>query len=107
VSSSNITVNVTTGSFNINITNATINYTYILTSPGLYNINSTNISSHITYPYSIIFLNGANAAGNYSINGTASGRAFIRARDYILSATVTLSTSRMRANITIPVSVPW
>ncbi len=107
VSSSNITVNVTTtGSFNISLTNLTTSYNYSLNS-GNYNINNTNISSHITYPYSIIFINGANAYGNYSINGTASGNAFIRARDYILNTTVMLSTSKMSANITIPVSVPW
>ncbi len=110
VSSSNITVNitVTSGTFYINITNATSNYTYTLAG-GVNNINNTNISSNVgTSPYSIIFINGANAAGNFTITGnTTNGKSFIRARDYILNATVTLSTSRMRANITIPVSVPW
>lgn len=106
VNNSNITANLIPGAFYINITNATSNYTYTLAA-GVNNINNTNISSHITPPYSIIFINGANAYGNYSINGTASGRAFTRARDYILYSTVTLSTSIMRTNITIPVSVPW
>ncbi len=111
VSSSNITVNITvpSGTFNISIINATSNYYNYTLVTGVYNIDNTNISSHIniTNPYSIIFFNGANAYGNYSISGTASGRTFIRARDYILNATVALSASSMRANITIPVSVPW
>jgi hypothetical protein len=107
VSTSNITVHATQlGTFHINITNTTTNWTVPLVAGNNY-INNTNIADHITPPYSIIFINGANAAGNYSISGTASGRAFIRARDYILYATVKLSASRMRADITIPVSVPW
>jgi hypothetical protein len=108
VSSSNITMNVTqfTTTFYINITNSSKNWT-ILPQVGNNLINNTMISNNISSPYSINFFNGANAYGNYSINGTASGNAFIRARDYILNATVTLSTSRVRANITIPVSVPW
>ncbi len=106
VKDSNITVNVTDGTFDLNITNATTFWNITL-PVGYYSINSTNISSHVLQPYSIQFNGGNNAAGNYSINGTASGRDFIRARDYILNATLTLSTSRVRANITIPVSVPW
>ncbi len=108
VNSSNITVNVTGGSFNINITNGTTSYTYnLVCSNCVYNINGTNISSHIKNNYSIIFINGANAYGNYSINGTASGRNFLFDRDYILNVTIKFSTSRVRAIITIPVSVPW
>lgn len=58
--------------------------------------------------YKISFENGDNANGRFKILGnTTYSRNFTRARDYILNATVTLSTSRMRANITIPVSVPW
>lgn len=106
VGSSNITVNVTTGTFIINITGATKSWNITLTG-GYQTYNSTNISSNVPPPYSIIFLNGASATGNYSINGTASGRAFIRARDYILYANETFSTSRVRADITIPISVPW
>ncbi len=106
VGSSNITVNVTTGTFIINITSATKSWN--ITLPGGYQtFNSTNISSNVLPPYSIIFLNGASATGNYSINGTASGRNFTRARDYILYANETFSTSRMRADFTIPISVPW
>jgi hypothetical protein len=102
VSSSNITVNVTSGTFNINLTNSTPDTQIVLNAPNTYKISNSSGT-----PYAIIFINGAGAAGNYSISGTASGRAFIRSRDYILYATVALSTSRMRANITIPVSVPW
>lgn len=72
-------------------------------SPPAYNFNY-NLTGKT---FKIQFLNGSDASGTFYINGTASGRNFTRARDYILNATVTLSTSRMRANITIPVSVPW
>ena len=106
VNKSNITVYITSGTFYINITNTT-SFWNITLPVGSNSFNSTNISSKVSPPYSITFLNGANAAGSYSINGTASSITFIRARDYILNATVTLSTSNMRANITIPVSVPW
>lgn len=106
VNKSNITVYITSGTFYINITNTT-SFWNITLPAGSNSFNSTNISSNVLPPYSITFLNGANAYGNYSINGTASGRAFTRARDYILYSTVTLSTSIMRTNITIPVSVPW
>jgi hypothetical protein len=106
VNKSNITVYITSGTFCINITNTTSFWN--ITLPAGYNsFNNTNISSKVLPPYSITFLNGANAAGSYNINGTASSITFIRARDYILYSTVTLSTSNMRANITIPVSVPW
>jgi hypothetical protein len=108
-SSSNITVNVATGSFIINVTNTTNTSKYwtITLSGGYQSFNSTNISSNVPPPYSITFLNAASATGNYSINGTASGRAFTRARDYILYANVTFSTGRVNADITIPISVPW
>ncbi len=109
VVSSNITVNVTligTPTFYINITNASTNWTIPLVVGTNY-FNNDSISNNILPPYSINFFNGENSYGNYSINGTASGNAFIRARDYILNATVTLSTSKMSVNITIPVSVPW
>ncbi len=102
VSSSNITVNVTSGEFYINLTNSTPDWQIKLNASSIYKISNSSST-----PYAIIFINGANAAGNYSINGTASGRAFTRARDYVLYATVEFYTSRMRANITIPVSVPW
>lgn len=57
--------------------------------------------------YKIEFQNGNKASGSFYLNGTASGRNFTRARDYTLNTTFTLSTSRMRANLTIPVPVPW
>ncbi len=99
VSSSNIIVNVTSGTFYV-ITNNNTQIT--LTAP-----NNYTISNSSSTPYAIIFLNGSSAAGYYNITGTASGNNFIRARDYVLNATVTFSTSRVRANLTIPVSVPW
>jgi len=102
VINSNITVyvNVTTGTFNISLTNKTPNWQINLVN-GINYINTTNNSG-----YNIIFINGTNASGNFTINGTASGKKFIRARDYVLNATVMFYTSRVRASITIPVSVP-
>ncbi len=109
VNNATIAVNITaiTSPFNISITNATKTWQINFTSIGNRTINNADIKANITSAYNISFVNGANAYGNYSINGTASGRGFIRARDYILYSTVTLSTSIMRASITIPVSVPW
>lgn len=94
--------------FIINISNATkywhINFT--VTENRI--ITNNQIKNNVTSAYSIAFINGNTASGNYSITGnTTYGRNFTRARDYILNATVTLSTSRIRTNITIPVSVPW
>lgn len=105
VNNSNITVNLATGEFSINITNATTSWRIDITASRI--ISNSQIKANVTAPYAISFINGANAAGNYSINGTANARTFTRARDYILNATVSLSTSRMRANFTIPIPVPW
>jgi len=111
VKNSTITVNITAISsspFNINITNATKTWQINFTSPGNRTITNANITANITSAYTISFVNGSYATGNYSITGnTTYGRNFTRARDYILNATVTLSTSRVRLNVTIPVSVPW
>lgn len=103
VKNSTIKVNVTNpGIFRINVSNQTS--FWLITPSSSFSASITNI----TPPYSIIFINGASTYGNYSITGnTTYGRNFIRARDYFLDATVTLSTSRVRANITIPISVPW
>ncbi|MFU8767729.1 MAG: hypothetical protein ACNA7I_08740, partial [Candidatus Methanoperedens sp.] len=67
--------------------------------------NATNGTNN--QPYSIYFENGNGASGNYYINGTANNKTFVRARNYVLYSTAALSTSRVRANITIPVTVPW
>ena len=99
------------GNNQINITNYssgtfthTINYsniTLVNSSYNLYNSIGTNTSK-------ILFIYGSNAAGRFNITGnTTYGKNFTRARDYIINATIILSTSNMRANITIPVSVPW
>ena len=108
---SNITVNITSISspFNISITNSTkswqINFT---TAPQNRTINSSQITVNVTWPYSISFINGANASGKFNITGsTSNNRPFTRARDHILNATIIIFTSNMRANITIPISVPW
>ncbi|MCZ7357455.1 MAG: hypothetical protein O8C66_08025 [Candidatus Methanoperedens sp.] len=96
---------------NISIKNASgfvryygVNYSNISLLNGSYNF-TTNVGANITR---ITFLNGSNAGGRFKIIGNTSyGRNFTRARDYILNATVILSTSKIRANITIPISVPW
>ncbi|MCX9024464.1 MAG: hypothetical protein OIN85_00030 [Candidatus Methanoperedens sp.] len=126
VSGSNFMVNVSnqttgaflwsmklTGSGNIEIRNYTapttptsygVNYDYINLTNSTYKL-TTIIGNNIT---KITFLNGSNAWGMFNLTGTTSyGNSFTRARDYILYSTVTLSTSLMRTNITIPVSVPW
>jgi hypothetical protein len=110
VNNATIFVNITaiTTPFNISIINATKTWQINFTSLGNRTVNNSQIKFNITSAYNISFVNGANVTGNYSITGnTTYGRAFIRARDYILNATVTFSTSGMRATITIPVSVPW
>ncbi len=110
VKNSTIIVNVSlyTSPFYINITNATKTWQINFTSPGYRLINNADIQTNITSAYNITFINGANIAGNYSIKGnTTYGRNFTRARDYILYANETFSTSRMRTDFTIPISVPW
>ena len=59
--------------------------------------------------YTINFVNGNNAWGSYKIQGqrTEYDKAFTREHHYVLNTTVRLYTSRFRANITIPVTVPW
>lgn len=102
VRNSNITINFTTGStLNIGLVNNSTTIWINLTS------NKSFINSSTT-PYSIIFNTDANTAGQFRITGnTSNGAGFIRSRDYILNATILFSTSKMRANITFPVSVPW
>jgi hypothetical protein len=80
------------------------NFSYINLTDPKYFFNSYVGSNSIK----ISFINGNYAYGRFKILGiTTYGSNFIRARDYILNANVTLSTSVMRANLTIPVSVPW
>ncbi len=104
VKDSNIIINITasSGSFNITFINSTTSWIN-LTSTGNFTFKNTSAQ-----PYSIVFINGTNINGKFKITGnTSDGKAFIRARDYILYANVSYSTSMMRADITIPVSVPW
>jgi hypothetical protein len=102
VNKSNITVTVTSGTLYINLTNRTPDWQKVVTSANstVY-INTSNVS------YKIIFLNGANASGKFTINGTASGKMFIRARDYIINTSITFSSNRVKVDFRIPVSVPW
>ena len=111
VKDSNITVNVTTIStpFNISIMNSTKSWQiYFSTAPQNLIISNSQIKTNVTSPYIISFINGANVSGRFNITGnTSNNKSFIRARDHILNATIVFSTSDTRANITIPVSVPW
>lgn len=103
VNNSNITVTVSSGTLYINLTNRTPEWQKIVTNldPPVY-INTSNVSS-----YKIIFLNGANASGNFTITGNASGKRFIRARDYIINTSITFTSNRVKADFNLPVSVPW
>ncbi|MFA4956411.1 MAG: hypothetical protein WC556_05495 [Candidatus Methanoperedens sp.] len=107
VRNSNISINITSisGTFQIGLINSSqswINLTTTTNNP----INFTN--STTIDPYSIVFRFGNTTSGNYTITGTTNNnKAFIRSRDYILNATILFSTSKMRANITFPVCVPW
>lgn len=100
-----------TGNDYIIIKNATyppvshnVNYTYIDFLNSTYNFTKSlenNISK-------ASFINGTSASGSFNfIGNTSYDRNFTRARDYILYANETFSTSRMRADFTIPISVPW
>lgn len=103
VSSINSSIN-----FTVNISNATTYWPINFNTTGIRTISNTQIKQNITSAYSISFINGSTTSGNYTITGnTTYGKDFIRSRDYVLNATIILSTSDMRANITIPVSVPW
>lgn len=133
-SGSNFTVyvtNQTTGTFNwsMKIVNNTINNTINITKTSgsicsfFYNnyINllgnffgqcgfssSYNFDNNVVKNYKIQFLNGSDASGTFNMTGnTTDGRRFVRARDYVLNGTVTLSTRIVKANITIPIPVPW
>ncbi len=73
-----------------------------LTLPEFYfknSISSTTVSIHIIY--------GSNAFGKYKIQGLANNRNFTRERDYVLNTSVAISTAKVKANISMPVSVPW
>jgi hypothetical protein len=90
--------NVTNSSFGSIPSNRTLN----LISPEYY----FKMSILLT-PVSIHIINGENAFGTYKIQGIANGRNFTRERHYILNTTIGFSTSKVKGNITMPVSVPW
>ena len=101
-----------TGSGNLNVTNKTggsSTYTVEYSAISILNTTYEFNTSTLGEIYTINFVNGDDAWGNYAIQGgrTDYNRAFTRERHYVLNATVALSTSRVRANITIPVTVPW
>lgn len=104
----NISSIAPSSTFTINISNSSKNWHIDFTTTGYRIISNDDIRNNITQAYSISFINGSTTSGNYTIIGnTTSGKNFTRSRDHILSSTITLSNSRIRANITIPVSVPW
>ncbi|MFH1321293.1 MAG: hypothetical protein ABII90_11670 [Bacteroidota bacterium] len=110
VNNSNMIINIsTTSTFIINITNATKYWNINFTTPGENRtISNTQIKNNISSTYTISFINGSNAKGNYSINGaTMNGKNFTRTRDYVLYGTVSFFMSRVRTNLTIPITVPW
>lgn len=91
-----------------NVTNSTIGVfssgTQInLSSPAYYFIMSTSLYS----PVSINIIYGRNAFGTYKIQGLANNRNFTRERHYVLNTSVAISTAKVKANISMPVSVPW
>jgi hypothetical protein len=100
-----------TGSNNIIIKSANyppkphyVNYAYIYLLNSTYNL-TTSVGNNIS---KVSFINGTSASGRFNFTGNTSySRNFTRARDYILYANETFSTSRMRADFTIPISVPW
>ncbi|MCE8422777.1 MAG: hypothetical protein J5U17_10900 [Candidatus Methanoperedens sp.] len=104
VRNSTIRVNVTNpGSFQINISNSAAGSWTV--TPGY---NFTASVTNVTPPYSISFINGASTSGNYSITGnTTYGKNFTRARDYVLNGSIGFFMSRIRTNLTIPITVPW
>jgi len=95
-------VTVISGNLFINLTNRTPEWQTEVndTNSPLY-INTSNVS------YKIIFINGANASGTFAITGNASGKWFIRARDYIINTSITFTSNRVKADFKLPVSVPW
>jgi len=104
VKNSNITVDVIyfNGAFQIRLKNSTEKLINI-TSTGTFSF----INSTANDPYSIAFVNGANASGRFNMTGNASGKQFIRARDYVINTTMTFSSNRIKTILTIPFSVPW
>ena len=98
-----------TNKYNVtNITNSTIgDYPYNtqinLTSETYYFSSIPSSSS----PVSIHIIQGNNAFGTYKIEGETITRNFTRERHYVLNTSIALSTAKVKANISMPVSVPW
>lgn len=100
----NGTNNIAVRNASSNICDCAVDFEYIDLLNGSYSLQN-NVGNNIT---KISFINGSNASGKFNISGNTSyGRNFTRSHDYILNVTVKLSTSRLQANITFPVSVPW
>ena len=57
--------------------------------------------------YNLKFLNGTNAAGNFSMSGNLTdGTSFSRIRYKMTNATVSTSSGKTRINVSIPISIP-
>lgn len=101
-----------TGGGDINVTNKSggvsthsPGYAFVDVLDPTYEFNTSTSGER----YDIDFINGNRSWGAYRIEGnhTTYDNEFYRQRNYVLNATISLSTSKIRANITIPVSVPW
>lgn len=94
-----------------NVTNVTNSTSMLIPSDGVFNLTSPeyyfNASTSSSSPVSIHIIYGRNAFGTYKIQGLANNRNFTRERDYVLNTSVALSTSKVKATISMPVSVPW
>jgi len=100
---------------NSNVTNATYPANYTIdgfTSGNQVNLSESKYqfinSTSSSYPsVSIHIIYGRNAFGTYKIQGEANNRNFTRERHYVLNTSVAISTAKVKANISLPVSVPW
>ena len=94
-----------------NVTNVTNSTFMLIPSDRVFNLTSPvyyfNVSTSSYPSVSIHIIYGRNAFGTYKILGLANNRNFTRERDYVLNTTVALSTSKVKANISMPVTVPW
>ncbi len=90
-----------------NLTNTTNGTTPLPNSIDLLSTNYYFKESASPGPVSIHIINGNNSYGKFWIQGIANGKIFYRERHFVLNATPSFSTNRMKVNIMIPVSVPW
>ena len=96
----NITVNNNTKS------EALSNY-MMLNITGDQPINFNFNTSTTTDPYKIKYVNSSNAMGHYSISGgLEDGSTFVEERYKVTNATISVTSSNNKINVSIPVTVP-